>query len=502
MAKTAGRGERPTGQRTGRPPARRPAPASASNKRQPAKVYRRRRITVGLALLLVLGTGYAALDAADIAPGVLTTTEPWPEAEPFPQPALPGPVAEAAVPGLSEDAPMPTTEAVTELTAELLPPAVAGPEPGVMVTDVASGTELLAQNVADAYVPASSLKVLVALAAVATYGDQHRFETTVTTGGDGQIALVGGGDLALAAGSGDPEAVVGHAGLGDIAAQTAEALTEQGVTSVQLALDDTLFTGPSLAPRWADVDLANGWAMHMSPLAVDIGRIDGQLPRSTDAGMDAAETFAEALTDAGITVEGGIERAPATEGGTALATVSSATLGEIVGYTLQASENILSETLGRMTAVGTGHEASFAGASEAVLAVLAELGLDTSGNTMVDASGVSSASELTPQLLTSAVQLAADGTHPELLSIVDGVPVAGLEGTLASRLGDGAAAGTLRAKTGTLPQAISLTGLVTTAEGRLLAFTVLANDFDSGGAWGVRGAVDEWATALAACGCR
>lgn len=464
-------------------------------------MYRRRRITVGLALLLVLGTGYGALDAADIAPGVLTTTDPWPEAEPFPQPALPAPVAEAAVPGLAEDAPMPTTEALTELTADHLPGSLAGPEPGVMVVDVASGAELLGQNVADGYVPASSLKLLVALAAVSTYGDQHRFETTVSTAGDGQITLVAGGDLTLAEGAGDPDAVVGHAGLADLAEQTAEALAEQGVTTVQLALDDTLFTGPTLAPRWADVDLANGWAMHMAPLAVDIGRIDGQQPRSTDAAMDAADAFAEALTDAGISVDGDIARAPAAEDATPLATVSSATLGEIVAYTLQYSENILSETLGRMTAVATGHEASFAGAGQAVLAVLTELGLDTTGATMVDASGVSSASQLTPQLLTGAVLLAADGSHPELLSIADGVPVAGLEGTLSSRLGQGAAAGTVRAKTGTLPQAISLTGLVTTADGRLLAFTVLANDFESGGAWGVRAAVDEWAAELAACGC-
>lgn len=464
-------------------------------------MYRRRRIAVGLALLLVLGTGYGALDAADIAPGVLTTTDPWPEAEPFPTPALPFPVAEAAVPGLADDAPMPTTEALTELTADQLPGSLAGPDPGVMVVDVASGTELLGQNVADGYVPASSLKLLVALAAVSAYGDQHRFETTVSTAGDGQITLVAGGDLTLAEGAGDPDAVVGHAGLADLAEQTAEALAEQGVTTVQLALDDTLFTGPTMAPRWADVDLANGWAMHMAPLAVDIGRIDGQQPRSTDAAMDAADAFAEALTDAGITVDGDIARAPAAEDATPLATVSSATLGEIVAYTLQYSENILSEALGRMTAVATGHEASFAGAGQAVLAVLTELGLDTTGATMVDASGVSSASQLTPQLLTGAVQLAADGSHPELLSIADGVPVAGLEGTLSSRLGQGAAAGMVRAKTGTLPQAISLTGLVTTADGRLLAFTVLANDFESGGAWGVRAAVDEWAAELAACGC-
>src|SRR5690625_6071216 len=78
-----------------------------------------------------------------------------------------------------------------------------------------------------------------------------------------------------------------------------------------------------------------------------------------------------------------------------------------------------------MTAVATGHEASFAGAGEAVLEVLADLGLDTSGARLADASGLSSASRLTPQLLTEALRLVADGSHPELLTVADGVPVAG-----------------------------------------------------------------------------
>ena len=464
-------------------------------------MYRRRRIAAGLLGLLVLGTGYGTLDAFDVVPGVLTRTEPWPQAEPFPQPVLPAPVAAAGVPGLAEDAPVPTAEALADLSADLLSDARVGSDPGVMVVDVASGQTVLAEHEADGYVPASSLKLLVALAAVETFGDQHRFTTSAVSAAPGEVTLVAGGDLTLAAGEGDPDAIIGHGGLADLAEQTAAALTEAGTGTVHLTLDDTLFTGPTLAPRWGDVDLSGGWGMNMAPVAVNIGLIDGQRARSTDAAMDAATIFAERLEEAGINVAQQIDRAAAPEGADELGAVSSATLGEIVDYTLQHSENILSEALGRMTAVGTGHEASFTGSGEAVLAVLADLGLDTTGAKIVDASGLSSASILTPQLLTGALRLIADGSHPELLAVADGLPVAGLEGTLTYRLEGGAAAGTVRAKTGTLPQAVALAGLVTTADGRLLAFTVMANDFDLGSAHAARAAIDAWTTDLAACGC-
>ena len=47
----------------------------------------------------------------------------------------------------------------------------------------------------------------------------------------------------------------------------------------------------------------------------------------------------------------------------------------------------------------------------------------------------------------------------------------------------------------------TLAGYVTTADGRLLAFAVMVNDVPSGQLSGARDAIDEWATALAVCGC-
>src|SRR5699024_8601955 len=154
-----------------------------------------------------------------------------------------------------------------------------------------------------------------------------------------------------------------------------------------------------------------------------------------------------------------------------------------------------------MTAVGTDHEASFAGAGKAVLSVLKDLGLDVSSAELADTSGLSSLDQITPTLLVQALTLVTDGEHPQFLSVANGLPVAGLDGTLSGRLGDGAATGMLRAKTGTLTQAVSLSGFVTTADGRLLAFAVVANGFEGGNVAAVRSAVDKWAGALAACGC-
>ncbi|MDQ2755768.1 MAG: D-alanyl-D-alanine carboxypeptidase, partial [Actinomycetota bacterium] len=74
------------------------------------------------------------------------------------------------------------------------------------------------------------------------------------------------------------------------------------------------------------------------------------------------------------------------------------------------------------------------------------------------------------------------------------------------RFGDGAgvaARGVVRAKTGTLTGVSGLAGTVTTADGRVLVFVLVANDVPSAsGTSGARAALDGFATVLARCGCR
>jgi D-alanyl-D-alanine carboxypeptidase/D-alanyl-D-alanine-endopeptidase (penicillin-binding protein 4) len=66
-------------------------------------------------------------------------------------------------------------------------------------------------------------------------------------------------------------------------------------------------------------------------------------------------------------------------------------------------------------------------------------------------------------------------THREAQAFYESLPIAGVDGTLRRRMKGTAAEGNVRAKTGTLRWANSLSGYVTTTAGEKLAFSVMLN---------------------------
>ena len=71
-----------------------------------------------------------------------------------------------------------------------------------------------------------------------------------------------------------------------------------------------------------------------------------------------------------------------------------------------------------------------------------------------------------------------------------------MDGTLAERMRNTPAAGTVRAKTGTMSNIRSLAGYVTTRDGERLAFVAMVNNFEGAGAVANQ-AVDSIAVSLA-----
>jgi D-alanyl-D-alanine carboxypeptidase/D-alanyl-D-alanine-endopeptidase (penicillin-binding protein 4) len=138
----------------------------------------------------------------------------------------------------------------------------------------------------------------------------------------------------------------------------------------------------------------------------------------------------------------------------------------------------------------------------AVLAALEEAELDLTGVTLADGSGLSRQNQVPAAVLADLLGGAADGSLPGAGAVLSGLPVAGYDGTLFDRGDDdpATAPGTVRAKTGTLNGVHSLAGTVVTADGRLLAFAVLA-DAATGGEAAAEDALDEVAAELARCGC-
>lgn len=92
--------------------------------------------------------------------------------------------------------------------------------------------------------------------------------------------------------------------------------------------------------------------------------------------------------------------------------------------------------------------------------------------------------------------------HPEAEAFLNALPVAGVDGTLRNRMKETAAAKTVRAKTGTLRWANSLSGHVTTAAGEQLIFSIMLNRYVAGTNPPARGEVDKIAVMLAEFGGR
>lgn len=378
-----------------------------------------------------------------------------------------------------------------------------------VVTDALTGTVLYDRSGSAGLAPASTLKILTAAAAMSTMDAGTRFSTTVLSGSEpGTVVLRGGGDVLLTAGDSDPESVAGRAGLATLAGQAASALDAKTAAGpVRVVVDDSLFTGPALSDAWGEADVEAGEIAPIHALAVSSAWAEegiGPGLRVPDAALAAGEAFRDALAGEGIEVEEAVERGTAPAGADTLAEVRSAPLSEQVGYMLLNSDNYLAEVLARLSADASGREASFTGGIETVRAQVQALGVDTGSMVLGDASGLSAETSVSAAQLTALMRILLTAPDPELRAVTAGLPVAALSGTLSGRYDetfDSTAAGIVRAKTGTLLAVTALSGYATDADGRVLAFTFVADGLD-GNIQAARDAVDAAAAVLAGCGCR
>ena len=93
-----------------------------------------------------------------------------------------------------------------------------------------------------------------------------------------------------------------------------------------------------------------------------------------------------------------------------------------------------------------------------------------------DGSGLSRYNYVTASTLTAILEhMYKDPRHHD--AFVATLPIAGKDGTIATRLRRTRAEGNAVAKTGSISNARSLSGFVKTRDGETLVFSILANDF-------------------------
>lgn len=343
-------------------------------------------------------------------------------------------------------------------------------------------------------VPASTTKILTALAAVDILGADRTFTTKVVSARKGRITLVGGGDPYL---TGSRSTIPAKkANLADLATATVAALKAAKVKAVTLTYSAPLFSGSSYSSAWKQ-----SWASYtprIMSLTVN-GGMSGWSAYSNPA-RSTATMFAAKLKDKGIKVTfAGAAAAP--KGAATIASVTSAKLGTMLRRMLRYSDNVAAETFARLIARKTGRSPSFAGGSVTIAAWLQQHGLWARGMRIDGGSGLSSNTKVAPSVLAKAVGFAL--ANPKYADVMYGLPIAGVNGTMKNRFNDAAeraGRNVVHAKTGSLKKVNALAGYLRTADGELLTFAFGATQ-DGKHATAAGNWLDRSATVLATCGC-
>jgi len=160
---------------------------------------------------------------------------------------------------------------------------------------------------------------------------------------------------------------------------------------------------------------------------------------------------------------------------TVVFTHASRTVGEIAQPLLKDSINLYAEALLRLNAPAGVFPTNDA-ALEGMRTRLETWGVPRDSHQLVDGSGLSRRDTISADALVTVLRRMYDPTG--VSPFMTGLPIAGVDGSLAQRMKGTAAERTVRAKTGTMSNIRTLAGYVTTRDGEHMAFVVLINNFE------------------------
>lgn len=400
--------------------------------------------------------------AAAGCPPATLASPPAPAPEPAP----------ATAPVVAPPAP-PPNPAVAALAAlidtRLADPRLAGTTVGLSVWVEGLG-EVAGHNADLPLTPASNQKLFTAMGVLSLIPQTDRLVTEVRATGtqegrslNGDLFLVGGGDPTLNA--------KGPHSLDDLAA----AVKARGIDEVRGALvgDETRYDAVRGAPGW----LPQHVPVYIGPLSALVVKRNQLRPDADYAANPLPGTlpyFRAALLRAGVRVLGPNVAGPAPTGSAVLAGLASPTVGDLVGEMLNQSDNLIAELLVKEVGYRAARPVpgSTAGGLAAINDAVSKLGVPLAG-VAADGSGLSREDRRSAREWRSLLQ--AVRAQPWAERLVGSLPLAARNGTLARRFARTAAEANVRAKTGWIDEARSLSGYLTTVGGRPVVFSVIVN---------------------------
>ncbi|NDJ17413.1 D-alanyl-D-alanine carboxypeptidase/D-alanyl-D-alanine-endopeptidase [Myxacorys almedinensis] len=421
---------------------------------------------------------------------------------------------------------------------------------GVLVQTLGNQETLYARDANRYFIPASNAKLLTTAAVLSKFGSRYRIRTPVygvQASSGWRIRLVGQGDPSftdaqlislaqqmsqkgirqiarLEVEDQDREPINGNWAVGDVRESYGTPVSRLIVNRNVVAL--TLFpqaVGQPLRLQWKDAAQATQWKIENASvttpepapeyITVERGlaqptlKISGQLRVGAAPYVDAIAVFdpaahflsrfQHALSQVGITVDQALVSHTPDLIGAEIAAIDSPTIAELVKFTNQNSDNLYAEALLKLLGAerASPPESSVLGKGlSALTEVLARLGIDQEGFSIVDGAGLARQDLITPAALVQTLQTMSQ--HPEGAFYRSSLPIAGLSGSLQNRLQNTPAQGVVQAKTGTLTGISALSGYVSPTQHPPLVFSLILNQ-SRDSALVQRDALDEIALLLA-----
>ena len=258
--------------------------------------------------------------------------------------------------------------------------------------------------------------------------------------------------------------------------RTAPTLTYPAVTVRAVTRDSVAGTGADRPPRLqAAYDSLGHTLVVTGTLALgDSARFTVAYRHPNDAFVAA---FGETLAKARIVLRNRTLARRDTAGRPldTLAVLVSPPFAEVLARMEKPSQNQMAELFFRtaarhITGIGTADSAQAVGAR-----TLASWGVTAQDAAYRDGSGLSRHDYVTPRAIVTVLDVMRRSPHFALFR--GSLPIAGVDGTIRNRMRGTPAEGNVQAKTGTLDKARSLSGYVTTANGRLVLFAMMMNNF-------------------------
>ena len=194
----------------------------------------------------------------------------------------------------------------------------------------------------------------------------------------------------------------------------------------------------------------------------------------TRARHTALASLGTIIVTTNVPMGGGVETPPALQPPVLLAEHDSPPLGMDIQVINKVSQNLHAEMLLRLLGREKGMSGSVAAGLNVLRGFLLQADVQPEEYAFYDGSGLSRQNLVSPRATVKLLRYAAKQSWGK--EYMESLPVAGVDGTLASRFKTLTPPAMLRAKTGALEHVNVLSGYLTTARGERLVFSIMGNN--------------------------